>query len=169
MVKKIRKNSVHRMLLLYAVIYGGCLFCAPGYVLYCFAEEPVADEESLIGALKNPFSLKEQVPELFKFFMKGLEEIKKKEAVVAQERKAPVPAKVEKPLLPVPVVLVVPQIPSMSVTGVVYAGNNSQAIINGQVVGQGDVVDGVKILGISKGRIDIRHMDIDHVIYFSND
>lgn len=45
--------------------------------------------------------------------------------------------------------------PSLKVTGLVWNTDQPRAIINGQIVGIGDMVQDVKILNISKDSIEI--------------
>lgn len=48
-----------------------------------------------------------------------------------------------------------PVMPSLKVTGLVWNTDQPRAIINGQIVGIGDMVQDVKILNISKDSIEI--------------
>jgi hypothetical protein len=47
--------------------------------------------------------------------------------------------------------------PSLVLSGVVGKGNNGSAIINGEVVGIGEVIEGVKVTGIRKQGADLEY------------
>lgn len=51
-----------------------------------------------------------------------------------------------------------PTMPRLEITGLVWNTDRPQAIINGQVVDEGDIVSQVQIVSIEKSRIDVKFL-----------
>ena len=160
------------MFLLYAVIWALYASLLTGSPAYSFAAEAPASVQETIRTLDDPFDVPRRAPGIIELFVKGLEELKK------QFEPKTTPVKEKQPLVDVqpvtvahlqePVKATKLDIPSMLVTGIVYESDRPQAIINGRVVGVGDVLDGVTILKIQKGRIDARYEDEDIILKMNN-
>ncbi len=164
--ENLKKSSQHRFLL-YAVIWGiwaGVLF----YPTSVVAQEaaPLSADET-ITALGDPFDPKTRAPGLWKFFLDGVARLQAE----AEARKAK-PVVVRPVELPkVPEIVVPPtELPATVVTGIVYNTDRPQAIMNGVVVEQGDVLaNGVKVVSIHKGGVDVRFEDIKQTLKFNNE
>jgi hypothetical protein len=55
-------------------------------------------------------------------------------------------------------------IPQLTITGLVWNSSRPQAIVNGQVVNQGDLISGVKVIRIHKRGIDIAFNGVSSTI-----
>ena len=55
-------------------------------------------------------------------------------------------------------------LPEIKLNGVMWGGLTPQAIINNKVVKVGDIIDGMKILSISKSGIKVLYMNSEHTI-----
>jgi hypothetical protein len=186
MIRKIIKKSSKRVFLLYAVIWG---FLIPVFIWErCafsqnppedVAEEPAVSIEEIIHSLDDPFDVQVRAPEMATLFLDGLAELKRQLAAKEKpiEEKV-VPSTVVQPVVAPPVVPAVVQepvkpkklqIPEMKITGIMYETDRPQAIINGKVVSVGSTVDGVLIVKIQKGRIDVRFEGADITLKFNNE
>jgi hypothetical protein len=181
MIRKNTKKSSKTPFLLYAVIWGLCIVIFLANNAYSLPvndpEKPPADIKEVIRSLDDPFDVKAHAPELVKLFLDGLAEIKRQLAI----KEKPPQVKVVEPAVPKVVTPVVDpavkepikpkklQIPEMKISGIIYDTDKPQAIINGQVVGVGGVVNGVSIVKIQKGRIDGRFEGVDITLKFNNE
>jgi hypothetical protein len=172
MIIKIRKNNTKPVLLLYAVLWmvGGVSYAKPAKDVAVNAA--ILDDVVIGRSLKDPFDLKVQVPGLIAFFMQEAKALK--ERLQATEKKAPVV--VEKPVVKpveVPRAVVVPEppvrLPLLQVSGIIFGTDHPVAVINGNVVDEGGVVDDVKVLKIGRGRIDVLYKGVVHVVQFNNE
>jgi hypothetical protein len=173
MTIKNRKKSSKTLFLLYAVIWGLFFPVLTGKAAAPVAEELPVPIEETIRSLEDPFDVQARAPQLIKFFLKGLEEIKEqlklKEKPVEESKVEPVtaqPVTAPKPVIksPEPPKVKKLDIPEMKLTGIIYDTPQPQAIINGKVVEVGSVVDGVSILKIQKGRVEARYEGSDIVL-----
>ncbi len=171
MPKKNLKNNFFGQSRLCMMLMAGAFCVLAGRSAYGVPMDAAVDLESQIAEIRDPFDVKTQAPELFEAFIKTQEPLIQESAAVFPEPMAPEPELFPEPELVASqeALLPVPKLPAMAVTGILYMDKTAEAIINGQVVGRGDVVDGAQVIGISRGRIDLRYMDIDHVIYFNNE
>jgi hypothetical protein len=172
--KNVEKSSQYRVLL-YAVIWGVCA----GVFLYSSAkgfaqEEQVSSVDEMIGSLGDPFDPRTRAPGLGQFFQQRLDRIKaeaeevKAEAEALKRSKLPV-VPLKKPDVPEPVVLKT-VLPEIKVTGIVYGTDRPQAIINGAVVDEGDVLSNrVTVVRIRKGSVDVQFKDLRETIKFNDE
>jgi hypothetical protein len=184
MIRKNIKKSSKTPFLLYAVIWGLFILVSMGKDAYSLpvstpaivVEKPQADVAETIRSLDDPFDVQVRAPEIVKLFLDGLAEVKRQ-----LEIKNKPPEEVLVPVVPSVVApAVVPmqsepikpkklEIPELKVSGIIYDTDRPQAIINGKVVSVGDVVKGVSIVKIQKGRIDARFEGADITLKFNNE
>ncbi len=171
------KNSSKTGFLRYAVMCTLCLILTAGNCVYLMAEEPLSTEEPAIdvkiGSLDDPFNVQTRAPGVLELFLKGIAELKK------QMEPPPKPVleiapqgSVVPPIVPVkqpdPVEVKKPEAPKLNISGIIYDTDYPQAIINGKVVTNGEMVEGVTIVKIQPGRVDARFEGSDLVIKFNN-
>lgn len=175
MPKENLKTSRQARIIRYAVIGGLVAVLASGPVFAAAVKEPdVSAADEILSSLDDPFDPSVRAPSLWDLFMKGLAKLK-----AERDALAPKPVPKSKPVA-VPVVKVmqqdipalpliqVPAFPNLVITGIVYNAKVPQAIINGAVVKQGDVVQGVTILGIRKGGVDVALNEFERTYTFNN-
>ncbi len=164
------------MFLLYAVIWGVFTPLRTVGAAPSLSEEVTATTEQAIRSVEDPFDVKMRAPGLVELFLKGLADIqrqleeqrKEAQAKLEREREIDLPT-VDTVVVQQPVKTTPLDMPQMTLTGIVYGTERPQAIINGRVVSAGAVVDGVSIVKIEKGRVDVRFGDNEKVLKLKNE
>ena len=183
MTIKVPKKSSQKTLLRYAVIVGlmACLWGplpSPAY-----AEDNGGALETLINSLKDPFRSLLEVQAFVKGVVKGVAkgmktlaappldlDVEREGLEQAPEQPVHVPVKAlddEPGDNPSPVVKAF--LPPLKVTGIIYHSDHPVVIVNGVVLGIGGEINGVKIVGIRKGLVDVRFMGTDYAIHFNDE
>lgn len=134
------------------------LFLIPGLLIFLnltltdtFAENDLTIESAGFDASANKNPFKPLLPDT------------SKPAVV--ENNNSTPTVTETPAAATPIIQkqeIVP--PSFNITGIVWNTDRPQAIINGQVITQGDTLSGAKIVSIRKSSIEILYQDTNFTI-----
>ncbi|MBI5149676.1 MAG: hypothetical protein HZA28_02755 [Candidatus Omnitrophica bacterium] len=75
--------------------------------------------------------------------------------VDVKPREIPQPSPVVVPPVELPRPIVQPQMPALNIGGIVWNTQHPQAIVNGQIVGVGDLVAGVRIVDIQKTGVTV--------------
>ena len=133
--------------------------------------------------MNDPFDPAIKAPDFRDYFRRGIEVIKDKTGEkqpllqnmpsarqLAQPPDVVVPAGPAAPVMPAAApVLEKVDIPRLDITGIFYGVPHPQAIINGKVISQGDTIDGVKILRIQKGSIEIRFKEDEYIVRFNDE
>ncbi len=122
----------------------------------------------------SAFSAEESVTSVdFKIDTQVLESYTDKNPFKSKLPEKPQEVKVDNESNPIPLVSTLaqpptpiepPKPPTMSITGIVWNTDRPQAIINGQVVNQGDTIDGAQIVSIKKTGIDVIFEDVNFTI-----
>lgn len=123
---------------LFSLLIFGCLFFPA-----------IIEADVNFDSIRNPFT--SQLPEI-----KVEKPVEPKKDVRAS-RRSERNQRPEQPTkqTPEPVKPEIAETPTLQVSGLVWNSNRPQAIINGQVVGIGDTIQEVDIVGIRKDEIDI--------------
>ena len=139
MTKKSKVNNVFSVLA-FALIIGFLWASVPSVVSTACAETGYELDDKIL-ALINPFISKLPPPP-----------VEVKEEVIVSE---PVPEPVitlPEPVIPPPPPK--PVFPDLILSGTILSKDNPRAIVNGKVLGVGDMIEGVRIMAIMKGEID---------------
>ncbi len=139
MLKKTKTNSSFLVPVVLGVFFAVAM---PSITDTAFAETSVINElDRKIRTLISPFLSKLPPPPV---------EVKKVEPdeVLIEEVVVP-PKKVEPPPPPPK-----PPLPELILSGTILSKDNPRAIVNGKVLGIGDTIEGVKIMGVMRGEID---------------
>ncbi|GEM_PF-5496079 len=147
-----------------------------------YAEDTGGALETLINSLKDPFrSLLEVqafVKGAVKRVAKGMKtlaapmdlDVEREGLEQALEHPVHVPAKgLDDEPGGNPALVVKTSLPLLKVSGIIYHSDHPVVIVNGVVLGIGGEINGVKIVGIRKGLVDVRFMGTDYAIHFNDE
>lgn len=146
MIKKVKQNSI--LLIVFFLIIAGypwakapIVMGAPDKDVTSLVEKigPALDE--IIRTLKNPFLSKLPPPPPKPVPVKVEEPDPEPEVMIKPEPPPPPPPK--------------PVLPDLVLSGTILSKDNPRAIVDGQVLGVGDMIQGVRIMAIMKGELDV--------------
>ncbi len=157
MIRKNLKRSNKNFFVRYTLIAGAFL-CLFAVLLSAGLAEQESPFTEVVSSLRNPFMKWQPKPA----FVKKVE----KPVVVEIKPVEPAPPPVKKIAKPVKLPRLV--LPKMSVTGLIFKTKQPQAIINGQVVGVGDIVARAKVLKIKEGGIIFKYADEIYFVKYFN-
>jgi hypothetical protein len=141
MKKMLKKTKINNSFWVLVVFFAVAI---PSSMGTAFAAASVMDGlDQKIRALISPFLSKLPPPP------PPPVEVKKEEP--EEVVKEPVVAPPKKFVLPPPPK---PSLPELILSGTILSKDNPRAIVNGKVLGIGDTIEGVKIVGIMRGEID---------------